>query len=103
MKAANVPIWYVVWHDASHPVGAWQDFNEQGKATPLEVVTIGHLVYKDKHQVKLAATIDRDDDGDVGQFTAEITIPRSCIISIEVLKRSAPEDWSVTQTKSRRK
>lgn len=77
MKSPKVPIWHVVWHDAAHPRGAWQDLDEV-EADPVETFTIGYLIFKDRTQVKLAATMTTDE-----QFTAEMMIPKKCIVSID--------------------
>ena len=75
----------VVWRDACFR-GGWRNRERATKeCRPIRICTKGHLVSANRECIRVALSVDED-----GDFGDVITIPRSCIESIEKREKEKP-------------
>lgn len=80
-KYPNFPIVVVEWRDAIHSAGQWESIEDQTDELPL-IYSAGFLVKKTRSKIIVCAAVDPAS----GHMAGEITIPRSMVQSIKILK-----------------
>jgi hypothetical protein len=78
----------VVWLDAMHPSGTWEEGKDLKDDPEMRVDTVGFLARRSKTALQVATSVSDVNDSTGVQYAGLMTIPVCCVVSITTLPAS---------------